>query len=539
MASCAAGFENVQEQRDPVDLTIHGTIPSWLSGVLYRTGPGTYRIPTTADPSKVVDIHHWFDGLALHHRFEIHPGGQRVVYRSRKGAEDLEKHIADAGRYPTFSFGQKDDPCQNVFRKFFTMFKDMRLGSTDGEARSPSARNVSVTLTPDMPGWNAHASKLPASPSGPRYIVAKTDADSLQLLDPATLAPIVGATYKDLDPRLDGQLSAAHSCRDPSTGDFYNFSCKIGGRYAMYKVFRIGGSSGKVNILVEITDAPAAYMHSFAMTERFVILCVWGAHFKNYGMSLLYYKNIAQAIDQSTKDDALFYVIDRINGGIVAKYKTPSFFCFHQLNAFDDPDTGDVIIDMSVYNDNSVLGLLYVEKLRHLDAENQMRMGFARRFRLAAPFAAPDPASSSLANAKSVRNAEIVFTRPQSECIELPVIAPRAYHRPYRYAYGITKRDPREHHTFADGLIKLDMSSGGTAQVWTRAGHTPSEPIFVPRPGGKAEDDGVLLSVVLDDAAGRSGLAVLDARDMTEIARAEMEGVYPIGFHGVWCATRL
>jgi hypothetical protein len=41
----------------------------------------------------------------------------------------------------------------------------------------------------------------------------------------------------------------------------------------------------------------------------------------------------------------------------------------------------------------------------------------------------------------------------------------------------------------------------GAHQVWQEDGTYPGEPIFVPRPGGSQEDDGLLLSVVL---AGQS-----------------------------------
>jgi len=47
-----------------------------------------------------------------------------------------------------------------------------------------------------------------------------------------------------------------------------------------------------------------------------------------------------------------------------------------------------------------------------------------------------------------------------------------------------------------------------------------------------AEDDGVLLSVVLDGPAGKSYLLVLDAQTMTEVGRAQLDGVVGFGFHG-------
>jgi torulene dioxygenase len=277
MSSSAVGFENAVEQRTPVDLEVHGTIPPWLNGVLYRTGPGTTRIPTSADPNKSYDIQHWFDGLTMNHRFEIFPGGQRVSYCSRKGAEDLEKHISQEGKHPLVSFGQKADPCQSIFRKFFTIFSTLSSEYT-GKA-SPSSSNIGVTLTPDMPGWNVAVADLPKQTSGPQFIAVKTDTNNLQLIDPCTLEPLKLAVYKDIDPRLDGQLSAAHSCRDKETGDFFNYSCKFGGPYPTYKIFKIG-KDGATTILATVNDAPASYIHSFAMTENYIILCVWQAHLK-------------------------------------------------------------------------------------------------------------------------------------------------------------------------------------------------------------------------------------------------------------------
>jgi torulene dioxygenase len=282
--SSAAAFENAREQRTPVDLVIRGSIPPWLSGVLYRTGPGTMRLPksTTGTGTEVepetIDVQHWFDGFAMHHRFEIFPGGMSVKYSSRKGAEDLENRIIDNGSLDTYSFGQISDPCQSIFRKFFTAFKYVRDKQQGNEFRTPSGVSVNVTLSPDMPGAMPSASRKLDSPSqGPHYIVAKSDNDKLQVIDAESLQPLKSFPYKSIDPRLDGQLFAAHSCKDGETGEIYNFSCKLGGRFPIYKIFRIS-TDDRVDVLAEIKDAPASYIHSFAMTKRYIILCVWQAY---------------------------------------------------------------------------------------------------------------------------------------------------------------------------------------------------------------------------------------------------------------------
>ena len=52
------------------------------------------------------------------------------------------------------------------------------------------------------------------------------------------------------------------------------------------------------------------------------------------------------------------------------------------------------------------------------------------------------------------------------------------------------------------------------------------------RPGAEDEDDGLLLSVVLDSRSERSFLLVLDAADLSEVARAEAPHHIPFSFHG-------
>ncbi len=44
--------------------------------------------------------------------------------------------------------------------------------------------------------------------------------------------------------------------------------------------------------------------------------------------------------------------------------------------------------------------------------------------------------------------------------------------------------------------MQVDVLSG-TVKMWQEPNSFPGEPIFVARPGGKKEDDGVLLVVVL------------------------------------------
>ena len=72
----------------------------------------------------------------------------------------------------------------------------------------------------------------------------------------------------------------------------------------------------------------------------------------------------------------------------------------------------------------------------------------------------------------------------------------------------------------------------GSTRVWRQEHCYPGEPVFVPAPNGQSEDSGVVLSVVLDAAAGNSFLLVLDAASFDEVARARVPHHIPFGFHG-------
>jgi carotenoid cleavage dioxygenase-like enzyme len=87
-----------------------------------------------------------------------------------------------------------------------------------------------------------------------------------------------------------------------------------------------------------------------------------------------------------------------------------------------------------------------------------------------------------------------------------------------------------------DRIVKLDLTDE-VARAWSEPDCYPGEPVFVARPEAEREDDGVVLSVVLDAAAGSSFLLVLDAADLSELARAQVPHHIPFSFHGQFVRT--
>lgn len=102
--------------------------------------------------------------------------------------------------------------------------------------------------------------------------------------------------------------------------------------------------------------------------------------------------------------------------------------------------------------------------------------------------------------------------------------------KPYKYLFGLN------FYKKPFSVVKINVEN--PAETWEykyeRNGVTdlPSEPVFVENPNAQSEDDGVLLVMVL--AADNDYLSILDARNLTEIARATLptEAKGSFTFHG-------
>ena len=375
---------------------------------------------------------------------------------------------------------------------------------------------------------------------GVNSLWAKTDANGLQRIDPETLEPIGLAEQTSLHPDLKGPLTAAHARTDPETGDFFSYNLEFG-RLGTYRVFKVSAATGETTILATISG-PSAYIHSFFLTADFVIICAWTSHFIAGGLSILWNRNILDSIGPYNKrKSAKWFVIDRRHGkGLVATYESPAFFAFHSINAWQepsqtDPEKTDIVAEIPVYENLDILHRFYYHNLlstlptipKYQSEKGDSVRPSLRRYRLpnVPPAGTPLPSRCS-----PPLQARIDYTIPRKHSLELPIINSAYLTRPHRYTYGTLDRGLS---SFVDGLLKFD-SSTREPLIWSQHGHSPGEPIFVADPAGTAEDDGVLLSVVLDGEADTSYLLVLDARNMKELGRAFVDGVVSFGFHGVY-----
>jgi beta,beta-carotene 9',10'-dioxygenase len=284
------------------------------------------------------------------------------------------------------------------------------------------------------------------------------------------------------------------------------------GRKSAYRIF--ADEAGSQRLLCELPVDRPAYMHSFGMSEHFLVLTEFPLRVNPLRLAISnepFIRNYRWTPEAGT----VLTVIAKADGSVVARAKTAPCFAFHHVNAYESD--GAVLVDLLTYPDAGIIERLRLARLRSgepLDATAQLtrirvRIGTEAGDAVEAPRETLCPTS-----------------------IELPRINyTRCAGRAYRFVWGTGQTIPDN---FIDNITKVELGSDGGVRtnIWHQDGCYPGEPVFVARPGGSAEDDGVLLSIVLDTARERSFLLILDAASLEERARAAVPHHIPFGFHG-------
>jgi carotenoid cleavage dioxygenase-like enzyme len=413
-------------------------------------------------------VRHWFDGQAMLHRFTL--AGGRVSYANRF----LQTRAYRAARAGKISYSEfATDPCRSIFKRLMTVFDPQ---ATD---------NAAVSLA-----------RL-----GERHY-AMTEAPLSVQFDPRTLETL---GYGDHCP---GTFATAHPHCDPGTGSLINVATRMGARNG-YRFF-VQAPGQKPRVLASQGVGEPGYIHSFAMSQRYLALTEFPFTVRSIEIPLSrkpFIENFRWHPERATR----ILVFDRQTGRKVGVYETEPGFAFHHVGAWDED--GRLVMEYCDHGSPHIIDAFYLERLRQPSAGSFRPQPRLRRVVI-------DLAGHST-------DTEYRAEHP----IELPRINEQAcYLRPYRYVYGIGSTEGNRYDT-ADRLVKLDNQTG-EATSWEEPAAYVGEPIFVPSPQASREDDGVVLSVVLDAAHSDSYLLVLDGATMTELGRARAPHAIPFGFHG-------
>ena len=477
-----SGFHSLREETT-ASLDVTGDLPDWLHGSLIRNGPGAFSFPDGGA------VDHWFDGLAMLYRFTFDPGGREggtgddaVHYRNRF----LRTDAYEAARAGEFEGG-------------------FATGETTLRSR------LAGFLTAPYDNANIVAERV-----GDRY-VALTESPRGVGFDPNTLAT-TGPVDREGDVP-SGQLSCAHFKRDPATGALLTVDTEFG-RTSRYHVTAWTPDGDRRHVATVPTEKPA-YMHSFALTPRYVVLTEFPLRldprrFFVPGRQPAFIEQFEWEPDRGTR----IVVIDRTTGAVVAEPTVDPVFGFHHVNAFERAGGTKVVFDLETVSDATTIDSLYLENVRA--GEMGALVGQVERFTV-------DLGSSDGAGRYGAADATVTREPLFDGGTALPTSSPARWCRPHRYVYAMGMDAPVTE--WARRVVKIDAETGGT-RTFEEGGDYFGEPLFVPAPDGEAEDDGVVLTVALDVDADRSRLLVLDGETFAERARATLPHAAPFDFHG-------
>src|SRR3954449_3396339 len=135
-SSATAGFDDLNEEVELDSIPVRGELPPWLRGSLVRVTPA--KFDTGAE-----QIRHWFDGMAMLHRFGIADG--RVSYANRfLRGESYER----AGRGERIGQGFATDPCRAIFKRVQSVFSPDFYDNANVNLMQLGERYVAMTETP-------------------------------------------------------------------------------------------------------------------------------------------------------------------------------------------------------------------------------------------------------------------------------------------------------------------------------------------------------------------------------------------------------
>ena len=258
------------------------------------------------------------------------------------------------------------------------------------------------------------------------------------------------------------------------------------------------------------------YMHSFALSEHYAVLFAPPLFINTWEM--LETGEPVESLDWNPQLRTDVYVI-RLADGEITSMDLPAMIHMHQVNSYEQ--AGSIIVDYIVYPDIKTLKSFQLNILRDSTKHDSLVIKpKLKRFII----------NLSL-GVISQEDFPVTIGMQFVNNLDMPAINPLYKQKRYCYVWGlVTKADGV--HLGEIVIVKKDLCRPGNDRMWKQTGHYPVEPQFVGEPGSDVEDAGLILSVVLDGAAGRSYMAVLDARTLHLVSKAYMPHAIPFSLHG-------
>ncbi|KAI3774816.1 hypothetical protein L1987_49378 [Smallanthus sonchifolius] len=298
----------------------------------------------------------------------------------------------------------------------------------------------------------------------------------------------------------------AHPKLDPDTNELFALSYDVIQKpYLKYFRFSPEGSKSKD---VAIKLGGPTMVHDFAITENFVVVPDHQVVFKmsemiTGGSPVVYDKEKVSrfgVLDKYADDDSGIKWVD-----------VPDCFCFHLWNAWEEPESDEVVVIGSCMTPADSIFNESHEELKSVLSEIRL----------------------DLKTGKSTRRAII---SPENDVnLEAGMVNKNLLGRKSKYAY-LAIADPWPK---VSGFAKVDLSTGEIKKFIYGEEKYGGEPLFLPGDSNSGtEDEGHILTFVHDEKTWSSEFQIVDTITLQLQATVKLPSRVPYGFHGTFISAK-
>jgi len=485
-------YDSQTIETEDLQVKFEPKLPFPLNGKLIRNGPSLFEHGKRR-------VNHVFDGFSKLISWQFNHSSDAATFTTKFLRTELYNATMKSDTIPPYLLFDAPIPA-------FGMFEKMRALMNGGDNYPVSVKRF---------GSGEHAQYVSLNDVWPTYTFDPTNLNTIHKLD---LEVPGGANV--MEKMALG--STSHPLPEAGTDNMISFvsiNNPMNPSGNEVRVIRITADNRR-ELIQRIPVKNVPYMHSFGMTENYAVIFATPMYVDSN--KILKTASPAQSIEFHPEEGLPIHVI-HLKTGQMFSVKTKAYFTQHFVNGFEDGDF--IYIDYITYDDMSFISSFSMDVLRDPIARNKLNMNCEiKRFVI-----------NKVNHTVEIHD---FSTTPDFEMvngIDMVALNPNNLYNKYCYTYGIVGKADGVHLSTAI-LGKKDVCQGGQDKIWQEENHFMFEPIFIPRPNGTKEDDGILLAVVLDGNEGVSYLGAWDASTMEQISKSYLPFPLPMQLHGEWFA---
>ncbi|MFS7894876.1 putative 9-cis-epoxycarotenoid dioxygenase [Helianthus anomalus] len=470
----AGNFSPVPEQPVRHRLPVTGEIPEHIQGVYLRNGANPLFEPTSG--------HHLFDGDGMIYAVKFDNGSASYACRFTETQRLVQERAIGKPVFPK------------------------AIGELHGHS---GIAKLLLFYARGMCGLIDHTKGIGVANAGLVYfnnrLLAMSEDDLPYHVRVTPSGDLKTAGRFDFGGQLESTM-IAHPKIDPVSGELFALSYDVINKPYL-KYFRFS-PDGKKSKDVAIDLGMPTMVHDFAITENFVVVPDHQVVFK---MSEMITGGSPVVYDKEKV--SRFGVLDKYaeNGSGIKWVEVPDCFCFHLWNAWEEPESDEVVVIGSCMTPADSIFNECNEELKSVLSEIRL----------------------NLKTGKSTRRQII---SPENDVnLEAGMVNKNLLGRKSRFAYlAIAEPWPK-----VSGFAKVDLTTGETKKFIYGDQKYGGEPLFLPSDASSgAEDEGHILAFVHDEKTWKSELQIVNAMTMELQATVHLPSRVPYGFHGTFISAK-